>query len=73
MISTNSFIPGFSTLISNLIMSFSESNHMVTDYSPWKLEYIYGMNHEIYMLKFSLDKNKFYVGKSFKKVCSEIF
>lgn len=57
LISTNSFIPGFSTMISNLIMSFSESNHMVTDYSPWKIEYIHGMNHEIYLLKFKNDKN----------------
>ncbi|KAL4508341.1 hypothetical protein ABPG72_003645 [Tetrahymena utriculariae] len=72
-ITQNVFIPGFSTMISNLSMSLSESNQLVEDYSPWKLEFIEGMSNEIYIFDFKEDKNNCYVGKSFQQACLEIY
>lgn len=40
-------------------------NHLVKDYSPWRLEYIAGMSNEIYIIDFKEDKCSLYIGKPF--------
>ena len=114
MISVNSIIPGFATMISNLVMSFSEGNFPflelgrirpgITGFilslllllisvqpsesilfffhpesqiyegeSDYYREYTYGMGQEIYMVDFSSDIHKIYIGRSYRDVCSEIY
>lgn len=52
IISKNVFIPGFSTLIVNMIVSFSSENQSSSEFSPWILEYVHGMDHELYFVTF---------------------
>lgn len=51
----NIMIPGFSTFISNLIMSSSIGASLKKELPNWMLEYCHGLTQEIYSIPFSND------------------
>lgn len=52
MLSANSFTPGFSTLLSNLMISSSGIMRKEAEGNHWITEYISGLSNEVYLTKF---------------------
>ena len=61
MLAANVFTPGFSTLISNLVISSSGIMKKEAENNHWLNEYVLGLSNELYLVKFpnSLLKHKF--------------
>ena len=58
MIVANIYNNGYSTFLSNLIMSTSVSSEVKKNLSGWELEYVHGLTHEIYLISFENDKKR---------------
>jgi len=65
----NYFVPGYSTFMTNLIISSGTGIKKEIESLTWVLEYMHGLNHEIYAIDFKEEE----FGNNFTEVIKKIY